>query len=63
MTFLLLQEYIDVFEPLMLTECTSLLRRGKVEAEEIPETNKCVMGPASQVCCLFWTSPHFKMLS
>ena len=52
-----MQEYIDVFQPLMLEECSALLKRGKVEAEEMPEPCRCITGPASLVCYSSHTLP------
>lgn len=45
----MLQEYIEIFEPLMLEEAFALLQRGFVEAAEVPQPFRCVTGSAIKV--------------
>lgn len=45
----MLQEYCEVFEPLMLEECFALMGRGALESNEVAVPHRCVTGPATQV--------------
>ena len=44
-----MQEYRDVFGPLILEECLALMQRGQVEETDLSVPYRCITGESSEV--------------